>query len=284
VNLTCDDKIAGVVVLYHPAQDVANNIRSYLGDLARLYLVDNSPVPSDSILAAFAVDDRISYHSNQENLGVAAALNLAAAKAVEEGYRFLLTMDQDSCAESGMVGILRDCLVSAGESVAMVVPFLVTRQDELPAVKESVEEIGVAMTSGSLLKLSAYKAVGPFREDFFIDFVDVEYCLRLRKQRFTIIRDNYALLHHAVGDKIGIPGLRVTSHIPVRTYYKTRNRMLVWKLYSESFSKFCRRDRFRFILEIGRIFCCEPHKTDKLRMIFNGFRDFRAGRMGRYEL
>ncbi len=272
------------MVLYHPTQDVVVNIRSYLGELARLYLVDNSPCPSDSMIAAFAGDERISYHANQENLGVAAALNFAAARAVNEGFRFLLTMDQDSRAESGMVGTLRDCMASGGDPVAMVVPFLVTREGKLPAIKESVEEVGVAMTSGSLIKLSSYMAAGGFREDFFIDFVDVEYCLRLRKQGFTIVRDNRALLYHAVGYKVGFPGWRVTSHHPVRAYYKTRNRMFVWKLYSESFSGYCQRDRLRFFLEIGRVVCCEPQKIEKLRMILKGFRDFRTGRMGRCDV
>jgi len=38
------------------------------------------------------------------------------------------------------------------------------------------------ITSGSLLPLATYADIGPFREEFFIDFVDTDYCFRARKE------------------------------------------------------------------------------------------------------
>jgi GT2 family glycosyltransferase len=43
------------------------------------------------------------------------------------------------------------------------------------------------MSSGNLLNLAAFKQVGAYNESFFIDYVDHEYCLRLKKKRFSIL-------------------------------------------------------------------------------------------------
>lgn len=37
--------LAGVVVLYHPDESVLQNIQSYLSDLDKLYVIDNSENP-----------------------------------------------------------------------------------------------------------------------------------------------------------------------------------------------------------------------------------------------
>ena len=41
-------KIAGVVVLYNPDDNVRTNIDSYINELDILYVVDNSPIPNDN--------------------------------------------------------------------------------------------------------------------------------------------------------------------------------------------------------------------------------------------
>ena len=35
-------KLCGVVVLFHPEEDVIENIKTYIGELDRLYIIDNS--------------------------------------------------------------------------------------------------------------------------------------------------------------------------------------------------------------------------------------------------
>jgi rhamnosyltransferase len=50
------------------------------------------------------------------------------------------------------------------------------------------QDMESVITSGSLLSLAAYTAIGPFREDFFIDHVDTEYCLRARLKHYRVIK------------------------------------------------------------------------------------------------
>jgi rhamnosyltransferase len=139
------------------------------------------------------------------------------------------------------------------------------------------------MTSGCLLDLVAWQVVGPFRDDFFIDFVDNEYCLRLRREGYRVLRANRANLEHAVGDISRYGPLIATNHSPLRRYYKTRNRLWVFREYLPDFPGHCLFDLVRLAKEIGSILLFEVEKWAKLRMMWRGFRDFRRERFGRYE-
>ena len=140
------------------------------------------------------------------------------------------------------------------------------------------------MTSGSLLRLAAYEKAGPFRDEFFIDFVDIEYCLRLHASGYRVIQAEQACLEHHVGTRIGPGGwLSVTTHSPLRKYYKTRNRLRVWQEYGRLFPGYVWRDRSRFLLEFIRLLLFEPEKKAKLGMMWRGIHDYRRGRFGKYD-
>ena len=93
-------KVEGVVVLFKPDDKMLDNINSYLGDLKKLYVVDNTP--GGDISDRFN-DKKIKYIPLKENKGIAYALNVGAKEAIKDGADWLLTMDQDSCFEKGAV-------------------------------------------------------------------------------------------------------------------------------------------------------------------------------------
>lgn len=278
-------RVAGVVVLYHPGTELADNIASYLGELEFLVAVDNTEYPDPAVAGLLAGMDCVEYLPMGDNLGIARALNVGAERAIAAGCEFLLTMDQDSRADTGMVASLLACCEREGEKAGIVSPYHVTRPGEAPPPGNACREVPIAMTSGNLVRLSAYRKTGPFWDELFMDFVDVEYCLRLRRAGYRIVRADGALLHHAVGEKLRVPflggGFYLTSHTPLRKYYKTRNRLYVAARYGASFPDFCRRDRRRFVLELLRLLLFEPRKGEKLRMMWRGWSDFRRGKMGK---
>jgi rhamnosyltransferase len=229
----------------------------------------------------------VEFIANGENLGVARALNMGAKLALERGIDYLLTMDQDSRATPGMV---RAMLFSLAEremdNIGIMAPDLVTKPVDIAPTTGICHEVGTVMTSGSLLDLRAYVKVGPFLDELFIDFIDIEYCLRLRAAGFRIVRGGGAVLEHRVGEIIKIPlgarGFHLTSHSPIRKYYKTRNRFYVADRYRDIFPFFRLRDMARFLLELVRLLIFEEEKLEKLRMMGKGYRDYRKGRLGKY--
>lgn len=267
-------RLAAVVVLYHPDDNLRENLASYASDVSVVYLIDNSTAPLASIPCQGA-----EYLWTGENRGISAALNLAAGKAIAAGFDYLLTMDQDSRALPGMVSML---LEWCAPDVGLVAPYLLTRPGDKPPAGSACHQVRTVMTSGSILNLKVYQKVGPFRDDFFIDFVDIEYSLRLQKGGYKVLQAESACLEHHVGRRIGLGCLSVTTHTPLRKYYKSRNRFQVGREYAADFPLFVWWDRFRFLLESVRLLLFEPQKTDKLRMMLRGYRDYRHGVFGKY--
>jgi rhamnosyltransferase len=271
-------RIAGVVVLYRPGAEVVGNIASYLEQIDCLFVVDNSDDAAFQA-SADALGAKVVYLPNRDNVGIATALNIGAERAVADGYHFLLTMDQDSCATPDMIPRMLDCV--GGLDLGMLSPFHVTKSGHCPG-SEKCQEVMTPMTSGCLLNLRAYREVGPFLDKLFIDFVDNEYCLRLRSRGFRVLRANEARLQHSVGDTKKFGPFIATNHSPLRRYYKTRNRFLVFGLYFRHFPGHCLFDLVRLTKEIGSIVLFEAEKFSKLGMMWRGFIDFLGGRYGRY--
>jgi rhamnosyltransferase len=260
------------------------NILSWAGQVDTIFAVDNSEGDIPAVVSTIAALGKVTLIRNRENEGIARALNIGAVKAGEEGYDFLLTMDQDSSAEPDMVEKMLRCLnEAAGGKIGIISPFHMTKSSGSPPSKVLCQEVMTPMTSGCLLNLTAYRQVGPFRDDLFIDFVDNEYCLRLRKQGFRVLRANGALLEHSVGDTHKYGPFIATNHSPLRRYYKTRNRFLTNRLYRCDFPGHCLFDRVRLAKEIVSIILFEEEKLAKLHMMWRGYRDYRAGRFGKYE-
>jgi rhamnosyltransferase len=275
-------KIAAVVVLYHPGLEVIDNIRSWAGQVETVYAVDNSETSDPTFGALVTNLWNASYLAQGENRGIARALNIGVERAIEQGYDFLLTMDQDSTAAPDMVARMLVCLNGQTKTqIGIVSPFHVTKSGNLPG-REACQDVMTPMTSGCLLNLAAYRSVGPFRDDFFIDFVDNEYCLRLRRAGFSVIRANLSRLDHNVGDTRKFGPFIATNHSPLRRYYKTRNRSQVFREYVGAFPGHCLFDLVRLMKEIASIILFEGDKLDKLRMMWRGWRDFRQGKFGKY--
>ena len=281
-------RVGGVVVLYRPGEDVAGNIASYAGQVDILFAVDNSGNDTTDTAARLRQLCNVVHIANGENLGVAKALNMGAQLALEHGCDFLLTMDQDSRATPGMIDKMLSCLGSFKPGyVGIIAPFHATKPGEKPTGNVDCLEVAAVMTSGNLLNLEAYREVGAFLDELFVDFVDIEYCLRLRSFGYGVIRANRAVLEHNVGTimkfRLLSKDFHLTSHSPLRKYYKTRNRFFVADRYKEIFPGFCRADRVRFCLELLRLFLFESEKREKLAMMRRGYQDYRRGRLGRYD-
>jgi rhamnosyltransferase len=274
--------IAGVVVLFHPPPAVWENIRTYASGLDLLILVDNSAGEGVAARAETEFPGCI-YLRNPKNLGIAAALNQGAGLAIDRGFRWLLTMDQDSRFEAGAFAALAAAREGLGGHVGILAPSLKLHDGDDPEIKEAWTEPRVAMTSGNLLNLGAYAKIGPFLEFLFIDYVDHEYCLRLKRKGYRVRRINAARLRHSLGQTeihsvLGL-SFRPTHHPAHRRYYMTRNRLYVIKKYPS----FLLPEAFAWAKELFKMILFESARIGKFRSIARGVIDFLRGRYGSIE-
>ncbi|HEX8530566.1 MAG TPA: glycosyltransferase family 2 protein [Cytophagales bacterium] len=281
--------VAAVVVLYRPDAGVADLLASYANAVGRLYVVDNSETPDEAVLQGIA--ERFPgarLVRNRANLGIARALNIGAEAAQAEGFAWLLTMDQDSRAAADMVPRLLAYATGHNPDgrTGIVAPwYLDQNTTEPPAQGPDWQEVPSVITSGNLLSLAAYRQVGPFDDKLFIDYVDHEYCLRLRKNGFRIVQVFAARLHHRQGNiqsrKVLNHHVFFSNHSATRRYYMTRNRLYVLQAYGHLFPEFRRLEIPAILKEFVKIVFFEGDKVAKLQHAWKGYVHFKQKRFGK---
>ena len=280
-------RIAAVVVLYRPNEDVLSNVDSYYGQVDAVIAVDNSELP-DARLVTQLESRGLTYVSLGGNRGIAAALNAGCRRARDLGFDWVITFDQDSTATPGMVARLAACVEldqPLARRVALVAPIWQQIGGIPVATVAACLELEIAMTSGSLTRLSAIEELGGFREDFFIDRVDNEFCLRARRRGWRIVQRGDAVLLHRMGDlrRVTFPvRCWVSDYSPERRYYMVRNLLEVRREYGREFPDVMAIERRYWRKEILKIVLAEPHRFEKSKMMIRGWLDYRRGRFGRY--
>ena len=274
-------KIAGVVVWYNPIESDINNIYSYIDYVDKLYIIDNTEGNSNKDKIN---NPKIEYIFNNENIGIASALNLGANKAIEEGYDYLLTMDQDSKFNNNDLEKLINISSKYDlTDVGIISPWHNTKLK----VEKPVDEISYpldVMTSGNILNLDIYKKIGGFKDFLFIDGVDIEYCLNLKKNNYKVMQVNTIELEHNLGDifyrKFLWKEFMCDNHNYIRIYYMCRNYRYIRDNYKDIANEFCNR-LVKIKGLIFKIIFYEKDKYRKLKSIRRGIKDYKKGKYGK---
>ncbi|MDT3696289.1 MAG: glycosyltransferase family 2 protein [Ignavibacterium sp.] len=270
-------RISGVVVLYNPEESFIENLKSYLHEVNNLFIIDNSPKKNDFICRNIQFLNNIKYDINSNNPGIGITLNIAIKKALDEGYKYVLTMDQDSKFEESALKKLISKIED--ENIGIYSPFHKNKYFTNPPITQEIEEVSDVMTSGNILNLEAVKKIGLFREDYFIDYVDVEYCLRLRKNGYKILRVNNSFLVHNEANlsKKSFFGKTVypPNHKPFRWYYKIRNYLYLKQEYQINFPEYFKKESKNIRNNIIKVVLFEQNKILKLKMMIKGYLHYR---------
>lgn len=84
-------------MLYNPTSDVVENVATYANKVDHFIVIDNSDIKQTSIIETLKNNHtNLIYIDNQDNLGIATALNTACDTAIIQHSDWILTMDQDS--------------------------------------------------------------------------------------------------------------------------------------------------------------------------------------------
>jgi len=218
---------------------------------------------------------------NATNAGVGAALNLGVRRALERGYVWVATFDQDSRAGPGFIAeMLRAYEEHVDrETIGLVAPRYCEEKsglmhDRLTDDAPESEIVTTSMMSGNLVRTDVIAEVGFYDERFFIDYVDHEFCLRLGRHGFHVLECRRALLKHNLGrvTKMRVAGVVVTTtnHSPLRRYYNARNRTLVYRRYGRFVPGWVARDLRSFLVETAKILLLEQDRRAKLINIAKG--------------
>lgn len=264
------NNLAGVVIAYNPSEEIVENINSYVRFLDVLYVIDNSSSDNSKLFLDVG-EGKIQYLFDGVNKGISSPINYAARAAYELGVEWLLTMDQDSQFQN--LDILTSYLSSDKDRqrVGIYSPFHESGMRKR-MTNESVSYVKSVMTSGNIVNINIFNRVGGLDENFFIDRVDHDFCLRLIEHGYFIKQINYCTLKHNLGNiDFRVSGVEVTNHSPIRRYYITRN--FFYFIEKHLFKKplFCLRYTQNFFCDLYRVFRYEKQRRMKIKYIAKGF-------------
>jgi len=272
--------IAGTVILYNSPLEVRDNISTYINQISKLYVIDNSTNPNKELIKELEKINKVEYISLNGNKGIAFALNYAAEQALSENYNLLLTMDDDTKTPDNMI----DQMIDIWNNYAYPIGIL-SGVHHIKPDNASYRTLPYTLTSGNLLNLDAYKKIGGFNDDLFIDHVDHEYGLRLNNNGYQVIEIPRIRLIHQLGYSRQIKIGRYVignygSHSPTRLYYFARNGLYLARCYYKSEPYFV----WTVLKELAKRFFkasfLQDNREYRLKMLINGIVDGWKGKLG----
>jgi len=291
--------VIAVVVAYNAGQGFDENMTALRDAPIDIVVVDNGSAPESVARVRRCCEGGLCHAIyNEENMGIAFALNQGVRYAIEHGYRWVLTLDQDSLVTPGMVETMFSAYESLGPDArertaglfATPIEKAVARPEDFRSdpTNTNYEKVVVGITSGNLLRTEVFEKVGFFDEKLFIDYVDHDFYLRLASAGYQLLECRGAKLIHQRGNYTArrVLGRRTatTNHSALREYYITRNRMYMWKTYGQSHPDFVRHDKRTFRKQLLKMLLVEDDRWAKLRMMAKGVMDCRRNRFGKLSL
>jgi len=298
-----DSAICAVVITHNPDEKFSELLNSLHSQVAQIIIVDNgTQVSSKAVFEGVEQQPGISMIENSENLGVATALNQGLNEAREQGFEWMVTFDQDSQPEldfvEQLVSVLKIC--KEQNNVAIIAPQIIDAKLQKQALflrrrlgfiyervrcKDTrLEDVTYVITSGAMVNTRIGEDIGGFRADFFIDYVDTEFCLRANLQGYRILVACEAKLHHHFGDRKhfrwGPIDFFPSFHSPERWYTMSRNRIPMMLTYGLKFPHWLTYDIVATVYILVRMLLTENQRGAKFLQFIRGTWDGLCGRMG----
>lgn len=232
--------IAGIVLYNADPSRLKENIKGIISQVDEVVLFDNGSQNIRKIEKILYGMGDFHLIKSKKNRGIAYALNRIAEFSIKKGFTWLLTLDQDSVAYSGLVKEYEKYLTTphCGQLSCINVDRKLINQGK--KFNSNIREVKECMTSGSLINLVALEKVGGYNEALFIDWVDTELCYEMRAQGYKTYQINYKGILHELGNvkyhKFFSKNIPVYNYSAMRKFYYTRNSIYMSKRYPKAFN------------------------------------------------
>lgn len=296
--------VASVTTAFNAIRLLPRHIEALLSQtrpLQEIIVIDNGSVDGTGAMLAERYP-QVTVLRMPQNLGAAGgwAEGLRYA-ALEKGHDWVWTFDDDSVPGSNALQALLEGIRDAPSEpeIGMAVPLPVNETTGIPyppllwdegfvkpaddLVRRPLWFADLAITSGSLLRRGVVSQIGLPRAEFFMDFFDFEYCLRMRSRGFRIAVVTGCRFAHEIGNarNIRLPGFNRLwpDYAPWREYYLSRNMVYAgWHLYPTRRTKRFIRDHL--LRHAAGVVLFGTHKPRALMKMLQGAQDGRKGRLG----
>ena len=279
------EHITAVIVTYRPGSGVREVVTAIQPQVSHVVVVDNG---GDAETLDVLADLGVQVEANASNRGLAAAQNQGIEIARGLSAEAVLLLDHDSVAAPDLVAKLATVLVpgvgcaaadldlgDAGR-VARYLPAGRWQWRRVPVDRLAGRPVAFAIASGSLLRMTALTAVGPMREAFGIDYVDVDFSFRLADAGFATVVVPGARLTHRLGQPTRRLGVSLTNHAASRRFTVWRNRSTLWRERWRQYPGWVLFDVSAGVADLVRIALFEDASWEKLAAAWRGLSQSRS--------
>lgn len=239
-------KIFSVIVSYNP------NLRNLIELISQLnkqnvnaVVVDNN---SNFVFEENEVGCKVI--NLKENLGIAVAQNKGLEYVKNNNGNYVVFFDQDSSIPNDYIlNLMSDYqfLINQGIKVGTIGPRFIDERFGFYYKTVNMSQYGfrekidvskitqpepstLLISSGSLVSVDVLKDIGFMRENYFIDYVDTEWCIRAASLGYKNYVSAQAVMQHAIGDNVlQFKYFNVPVHSPFRRYYRVRNAYYMYR-------------------------------------------------------
>jgi rhamnosyltransferase len=287
-----------IFVLYDPTEEFLLNLARARALCENLVAVDNSP-DADARLHTYLCEQGIHLLINHNKGGLAGAYNRGAEVLLAQQCDVIFLMDQDSDIEPLFFMKMMDACANLGTDTFLMGPKIyeinlkkcmavfqpgkyLPKRLYIDDQTEGLFPSLCIISSGSAISAAAYRKLGAFREDYFIEYIDIEYSLRAVSQNVPVYMNAAVTMRQTTGQIERHGKGFTTNHLAWRRYYGARNAVhclythrATWGLHWIS-----------AVLAVHQAICVlryEPEKLRKITAILCGYVDGLFGLLGTFE-
>lgn len=281
--MTTSFRPAAVITAYRPGPSLVAALRSVLGQVQHVVVVDDgSPVQDspahDAVLReCAALGATVVRHDVNRGIGAALNTGVRAVRGADPALTHVLTMDQDSeLPEYYLVALVaaEQAARDAGGVVGMTSPSdITTVRRSRNTHPRSFALGGEPIQSGMLLPVGTLDAVGDFDESLVIDGVDSDYWLRALDLGFTAIVAPGVSLTHQLGQPIVLANGRRLPFVVAaefRYFYQWRNLVRLVRRHGRRHPRWAIGAAVRALRHLVLVTVCAPGRRSRLRLARRG--------------
>ena len=272
--------IAGIVTYNPEIARLKSNLESVRLQIEKIIVIDNGSGNVEEIEELInGINSNIELVKWEKNKGIAFALKVIMDYSKKEQAEWVLTLDQDSIVQEGLIAeYLKYANQQECSNVGMFTCLIKDRNFSDPkheVQRGNLQKVDCCITSGAFCSVEKYKHINGYDVSFFIDCVDFDICYQLRDAGFDICRINYLGLIHEVGHgenrHFFLKKIVIYHHNEKRIYTLSRNMMYLWRKHPKIFG--VHRLIKKYLALFTRIVVYEDHKRAKLRAFQKGVND-----------
>ena len=287
-----------IFVLYEPAGESVRNLAKARAACPKVVAVDNSP-QADLQLHECLRQQGIQVIFNRNNGGLAGAYNKGAEALLAQQCEVIFLLDQDSVIDASFFTKMMQSASKLGTDTFLIGPkiYEIKLEKCMPVImpgKRLPKSMRIddrttglfptlcIISSGSAISAPAYRKLGAFREDYFIEYIDVEYSLRARKENVPVYMNAAVMLRQSNGCIERRGKLFTTNHVAWRRYYIARNAVHCLRLY-RAYSGLHWLSGLMVMQQAFSVILFDSQKLKKITAIACGYLDGLFGRLGTFE-